>query len=100
MERLKTVGIRKLKNSLSAYLKEVQNGVVLIVTDHGKSVAEIRTPQKEYDLIKIEKLKQEWIDSNKIRLPVNEKNIIHSSPVTLPEGTSSRLLYADRQEGQ
>ncbi len=98
MERLKTVGIRKLKNGLSAYLKEVKKGVVLLVTDHGSVVAEIRTPLKEYNIVKAEKLKQEWIDSNKLRIPLIEKKKVGPSPVTLPEGTAARLLNEERNE--
>lgn len=38
---MQTVGIRNLKNSLSRYLKLVQNGERIIVTDHNRIVAEI-----------------------------------------------------------
>lgn len=41
---LKTVGIKKLKNSLSAYLQEVQRGVRILVTDRDRVVAEIAEP--------------------------------------------------------
>jgi prevent-host-death family protein len=51
MDNLKTVGIRKLKDRLSAYIREVRKGSVILVTDHGTVVAEIRTPQKEYGQI-------------------------------------------------
>lgn len=35
------VGIRDLKNSLSSYLKRVQRGETIVVTDHGDAVARI-----------------------------------------------------------
>ena len=41
---LKTVNIRALKDRLSAYLREVQHGDVLLVTDRGRVVAEVRQP--------------------------------------------------------
>ena len=41
---LKTVNIRALKDKLSAYLREVQHGDVLLVTDRGRVVAEVRQP--------------------------------------------------------
>lgn len=35
------VGIRELKNGLSRYLKHVQKGESVVVTDHGRAVARI-----------------------------------------------------------
>jgi prevent-host-death family protein len=35
------VGVRELKNQLSRYLKRVQEGEEIVVTDHGRSVAKI-----------------------------------------------------------
>ena len=36
-----TVGIRDLKAHLSAYLKQVQQGQTIIITSHGKPIAQI-----------------------------------------------------------
>jgi prevent-host-death family protein len=44
METFKTVGIKELKNNLSAYLKEVKRGVRILVTDRDQVVAELREP--------------------------------------------------------
>lgn len=41
---LKTVNIRALKDKLSAHLRDVQHGDVLLVTDRGRVVAEVRQP--------------------------------------------------------
>lgn len=41
---LRTVNIRALKDRLSAYLKDVQRGDVVLVSDRGRVVAEIRPP--------------------------------------------------------
>jgi antitoxin (DNA-binding transcriptional repressor) of toxin-antitoxin stability system len=98
MENVKTVGIRKLKNSLSAYIREVRKGSVILVTDHGTVVAEIRTPQKEYSQIKRNALRQGWIDSNKLHVPSENRKTIVRSSVSLPAGTSIRLLDLNRQE--
>ena len=35
------VGVRELKNQLSRYLKRVQEGEEIIVTEHGRSVARL-----------------------------------------------------------
>jgi len=47
------VGVRELKNQLSRYLKRVQEGEEIIVTEHGRSVARllpVLTPPLKKDL--------------------------------------------------
>ena len=39
--------MRELKNRLSAYLREVAAGEVVLVTDRGRVVAELRRPRAE-----------------------------------------------------
>ena len=41
---VKTVGIRQLKDRLSAYVAEVRRGEVVLVTDRSRVVAELRPP--------------------------------------------------------
>ena len=41
---IKSINIRALKDRLSAFLKDVQRGDVILVTDRGRVVAEIRSP--------------------------------------------------------
>jgi antitoxin (DNA-binding transcriptional repressor) of toxin-antitoxin stability system len=41
---MKAVAIKELKNRLSSYLREVRGGEVVLVTDRGKVVAELRQP--------------------------------------------------------
>jgi antitoxin (DNA-binding transcriptional repressor) of toxin-antitoxin stability system len=41
---METVGIRELKNRLSRYVRQVEAGDVVIVTDRGRVVAELRPP--------------------------------------------------------
>ena len=43
---MKTVGIKELKNSLSHYLRVVQSGEVVRVTDRNEIVAEIHQPKR------------------------------------------------------
>lgn len=47
MIRMKAVAVKELKNRLSAYLHEVRNGEVILVTDRGRVVAELRQPRSE-----------------------------------------------------
>jgi antitoxin (DNA-binding transcriptional repressor) of toxin-antitoxin stability system len=44
---MKAVAIKELKNRLSAYLREVARGEVVLVTDRGRVVAELRRPSAE-----------------------------------------------------
>ena len=41
---MKMVGIRELKNRLSAYLRQVNSGETILVTDRGRVVAELAPP--------------------------------------------------------
>ena len=43
---MQQVGVRDLKNNLSAYLRKVAAGEVIQVTDHGRVVAELRQPRQ------------------------------------------------------
>lgn len=41
---VKAVAVKELKNRLSSYLREVKEGEVVLVTDRGKVIAELRQP--------------------------------------------------------
>ncbi len=41
---MKAVAVKELKNRLSAYLREVKSGEVVLVTDRGQVIAELRQP--------------------------------------------------------
>lgn len=47
---MKAVAVKELKNRLSAYLREVRGGEVVLVTDRGRVVAELRRPTSEASL--------------------------------------------------
>jgi antitoxin (DNA-binding transcriptional repressor) of toxin-antitoxin stability system len=42
--KMKTVGVRELKNRLSEYLRQVRSGEGVLVTDRGEVIAEINPP--------------------------------------------------------
>jgi len=44
---MRAVAVKELKNRLSAYLREVAKGEVVLVTDRGRVVAELRRPTTE-----------------------------------------------------
>src|SRR3954469_8038806 len=70
-----TVGIRELKNNLSRYLRRVQAGERIAVTERGRIVAELRPPELEQ---KPRDRLDELIASGRARPPLN--------PGPLPEG--------------
>lgn len=43
------IGIRELKTQLSQYIRIVQNGEILLITDRNKVVAELRQSTLSYD---------------------------------------------------
>ena len=46
---MKSVGVRELKNRLSEFLREVQSGEAILVTDRGDVVAELVPPGQRPD---------------------------------------------------
>lgn len=49
LENMKVVGIKELKNKLSEYVKLAKAGEVVLVTDRGDVVAELRAPSARRD---------------------------------------------------
>lgn len=47
---MKAVAVKELKNSLSRYLREVATGEIVLVTDRGRVVAELRRPSSDVRL--------------------------------------------------
>lgn len=47
---MKAVAVKELKNRLSSYLREVKSGEIVLVTDRGQVVAELRQPSKGMSL--------------------------------------------------
>jgi antitoxin (DNA-binding transcriptional repressor) of toxin-antitoxin stability system len=47
---MKTAGVRQLRDKLSEFLRDVRRGEVVLVTDHGRVVAELRPPGTGADL--------------------------------------------------
>ena len=98
---MKTVGIKYLKNNLSAVLREVRRGEHFLVTDRDEVVAELREPGAEYHVPEATNAKlQEWIERGIVRPPreargplpiANEKSLV-------PKGFVQEQLDWDRQD--
>ena len=95
-DAMKAVSVRDLKNRLSAYLREVARGEVVLVTDRGRVVAELRSPSED--------LAATTLDSALARLHATgaitpglpqDKAAYRRTRVRLRDGTQ-RLLDAER----
>ena len=97
---MRAVGVRELKANLSRYLRDVEQGEVVLVTDRGRVVAELRaapetaTPESAVD----RGLRQL---AARIPLSVREPHdpaAYGTSPLHAKEGTARALLDAERGE--
>jgi hypothetical protein len=99
MGDLKTVGVKELKNNLSAYLREVRRGTRVLVSDRNRVVAELHEPGSGYAVDDpIDPKLIEWINAGVVTPPTVRKMKLPASPVRLGEGTAERLLDEDRGE--
>jgi len=97
MGELKTVGVKELKNNLSAYLREVRRGTRVLVSDRNRVVAELHEPGSGYAVGEsLDPRLAEWIDAGIVRPPTTTKTGLPVSPVRLEEGIAVRLLDEDR----
>lgn len=89
-----TVGIRDLKTHLSKYLRQVQTGHILIVTERGKPVARITPVEKTLEE-KMEELAQAGFLSWSGEL----KKLKPTPPVAVNKGdkTVSDMVLEDRE---
>jgi hypothetical protein len=98
MAEIKTVGIRDLKNNLSAYLREVRTGIRLLVSDRDTVIAEMHEPYLDRSTAtSLEPPLSEWVRSRIVRLPSSEKGDLPVSPVRKADGTALQLLDQDRR---
>ena len=93
---MRAVGIRDLKSRLSEYLRRVQDGETILVTDRGRVVAEIREPGSGavsglppgiWDLARRGELRPGT---------VNEAALYPQLPRLAADGTAAKLLEAER----
>lgn len=97
---MKEVGIRELKNRLSEFIRLVRAGEVVVITDRGEIVAELRPPSVGGDLVEKYPILGDMARRGLIRLPLVAKRpgIYRRLPAVTPPGTAQRLLDEDRGE--
>lgn len=101
MPRSRKVGIKDLKNNLSAYIREVRKGARILVSDRDTVVAELREPEQTYgSSLPADPILADWIRRGIVVPPSGEKTPLPPSPVHLEDGTALRLLDEDREDWQ
>ena len=65
VKTVERVGVKNLKNNLSAYLRQVKRGVRVLVTDRDEVIAEIGKPRRERGGLPL--LFEEWIRRGELR---------------------------------
>lgn len=95
----RTVGVKELKNQLSAYLREVRRGVRVLVSDRNRVVAELHEPGASYAVDgPLDPTLAGWIESGSVTPPTTAKSPLPESPVALKKGIVERLLGATRED--
>ena len=97
MPTTKAVGIKDLKNNLSAHLQEVRRGVRILVTDRHIVVAELHEPGADVDALPSSVLDQ-WAAAGLVTLPSRPRAPLPRSPIRLSDGTSRAILDDLRSE--
>jgi antitoxin (DNA-binding transcriptional repressor) of toxin-antitoxin stability system len=97
---MQAVGIRELKDRLSEYLRKVQAGEVVLVTDRGRVVAEIREPSAAPLTRPVPSGLQRLALEGRIRLGTipNSPELYPRMTRVAPDGTADRLIDEDRDE--
>ena len=76
---MKKVGIKELRNNLSACLHAVKNGETIIITDHNEIIAEINKPNSSQSLSLIEQYLIEQNSLGLLKLASKPKDIDQNS---------------------
>jgi antitoxin (DNA-binding transcriptional repressor) of toxin-antitoxin stability system len=98
---MKTAGVRELRARFSAYLREVERGEVVLVTDHGRVVAELRLPGLADRAASPDQLRYRRLVEAGRLLPGARAEARAWPPapsVRLAPGTAAGLLDAERGE--
>ena len=93
------VGIRDLKNRLSEYVRLVRAGEVVLVTDRGEVVAELRQPYGSGERTDLPPGVLELARRGLCTLPVPRTEGDDPYPVLprlVPDGTAQRIIDEDR----
>ncbi len=96
MEEIKTVGVKLLKDQLSAYLRDVKSGCVVLVTERGNVIAELHRPVRRLPVSEKESIKSQWIMDGKLKPFRANKRKCRPSGIKSKLGTTLSLLNQER----
>ena len=92
-----SIGIRNLKNNLSRFIRRVSDGEHIIVTDHGRPVAELRPPLDATTGSGRRSRYEDLLEAGMVRPPVEDGDPLADWPtIRLPRGTVRKLIDEDR----
>jgi antitoxin (DNA-binding transcriptional repressor) of toxin-antitoxin stability system len=98
---VKTVGIRELKAHLSTHLRDVSRGDVILVTDRGRVVAELRPPGAAERALSPEEIRyRKLVDRGVLRPAAAPGALPWAKPLRplVARGAAQALLAAEREE--
>lgn len=100
---MKAVGIRELKATLSRQIEDVKRGEVVLITDRGRVVAEIRAPgsagTKTQPADEFEQRIRPLVESGRVTLGKPNNPGLYGPPLLhLPEGTARKWLDESRED--
>ena len=94
---MRVIGIRELKAHLSRVLRDLQNGEVVLVTDRGRVVAELRRPDASgWAESPQERAIARLAAGGQLRVAERSATAYQRSPVTSGTGLARQLLEEDR----
>jgi antitoxin (DNA-binding transcriptional repressor) of toxin-antitoxin stability system len=97
---MRTIGVRELKAHLSATLRDVQRGDVILVTDRGRVIAELRSPGGTGVMAgsPTDRALARLAADGRMRLGEPVPSPYQASPLECPAGTANELLGQERDE--
>jgi prevent-host-death family protein len=98
MANVKSVGIKDLKNKLSAYIREAESGTKILVTDRNRVVAEIGKPFTEELDTTIHPAMREWIELGQVEMPRRKPVKLTPTNISLSFDVVQKIL--DEARGQ
>jgi prevent-host-death family protein len=94
---MRTIGVRELKAKLSSVLRDVQRGDHILVTDRGRVVAELRSPDmKAWAATPADRALARLAASGHLRVSENRAPTYPASPIKGRSGLARELLDAER----
>jgi antitoxin (DNA-binding transcriptional repressor) of toxin-antitoxin stability system len=98
---MKAIGVRELKARLSGFLRDVQAGEIILITDRGRVVAELRAPGgPALSESAADRALRRLADTGALRVgEPHSPDAYRPSPVRVRAGTARKLLAEEREEG-